>query len=227
MQIIGRQRAHVASVLDYGCGDGFTGEAVQARFHARSLVGVDVHLPPEACGTRTTAAGTLELLRDDANLGERRFELVLLCDVIEHVEEDADLMSRVVNRWLAPGGLVLVTVPAFQTLFSAHDHALKHYRRYDVEGLLHVVRAAGLECIEEGYLFGSLLPLRVATKIAEELRGAKPEQEHGIGGWTHGSVLSSALTLALELDNAALLAARRLGLRLPGLTAWALCKTRS
>ncbi len=224
-EIIGRRRGRVDSVLDYGCGDGFTGEALQAKLGAQALVGVDVHLPPAACGKQTTPRGTIERVREDAELGERRFELVLLCDVIEHVAEDSALLARVVRRWLAPDGLVLVTVPAFQALFSSHDRALRHHRRYDARSLETVLRAAGLERIDDGYLFGSLLPVRAASKLAEWLRGPKPASDHGVGGWDRGALASRTLRTALELDNAALLTARQFGLRLPGLTAWALCKT--
>ncbi len=53
-----------------------------------------------------------------------------MLDVIEHVEDDVGFVRDVVDGSLAPGGWVLVSVPAYQSLFSSHDRALKHFRRY-------------------------------------------------------------------------------------------------
>jgi hypothetical protein len=224
--IIGRHRARLSSVLDYGCGDGFTGQIVRDRFQAASLLGFDVGLKPEECGTRVVEGGTLALERDEVKVGDRRFELVLLCDVIEHVEDDVGLLAKVAERWLAADGLVMVTVPAFQALFTDHDRVLKHHRRYDAGMLARAAHAAGLERVEDGFLFGSLLPLRALAKLGEPLLPRRPLDTHGIGGWTGGPLITSALRRFLDLDNRFLLRARRLGLRLPGLSAWMLCTRR-
>ena len=62
----------------------------------------------------------------------------------------------------------MVTVPAFQALFSEHDRFLKHQRRYSLSGLRDVVAKSGLAAVADGHLFGSLLPARaVATAIGE------------------------------------------------------------
>ena len=60
------------------------------------------------------------------------WDVICACDVIEHIEEDAAAVRWIFDR-LRPGGLFLATVPAFQWLFSDHDRALGHYRRYDAK----------------------------------------------------------------------------------------------
>jgi 2-polyprenyl-3-methyl-5-hydroxy-6-metoxy-1,4-benzoquinol methylase len=225
--ILRRHGSGFDSVLDYGCGDGFTGQQVQSEFRAPLLVGVDIHLPPASCGTFQAGPGRYELIQDEAMLGERRFELALLCDVIEHVEDDVGLLRSLASNRVRAGGLMLVTVPAFQALFSRHDELLRHFRRYTLGQLRASAREAGLSILDDGYLFGSLLLPRVTAKVADRFRPRDQNEDFGIGGWRGGPGLTRVLTHVMALDNALLLAARRLGLLIPGLTAWALCKTQS
>jgi hypothetical protein len=223
IDIIGRERRHLASILDYGCGDLFTGLEARSFFGANKLVAFDVNFPEHRCGLRDVEGADVELIRVEESIGTRRFELVLLCDVIEHVPDDVALLRSVAQRWLASTGLVLVTVPAFQSLFSNHDRALKHYRRYSGEDLRDVLARADLFPVADGYLFGSLLPARFLAKLREHLHGDASDA-HGIGQWSGGELLTNGLTRFLKLDNELLIAAARRGLKLPGLTAWALCK---
>jgi len=226
IRVLGRVRKRFSTVLDYGCGDGFSGREVQRAFSATALAGVDVHLPEASCGVRQVDGKTVEFTRDEATLGERRFELVLLCDVIEHVEDAEAFLRGIIERRVAPGGLLLVTVPAFQALFSSHDRALRHYRRYSLPQLRETVSNVELDVMESGYLFASLLIARGIGKLGELVQKPTGDVEFGVGGWRRGPLLTRLVTRALSLDNSVLLGARRMGATLPGLSAWALCKTR-
>ena len=217
-----RCRGSFSSILDYGCGDGFTGRELQKAFAASELVGVDTELSESACRVESVAEGRHELTRDESRLGDRRFDLLLLCDVIEHVPDDREFLRGVVQRRLRSQGLALITVPAFQALFSEHDRALRHYRRYSQATLEDVVRGAGLQILQGGYLFSSLLLPRLISKFRDAVR---PATHHGIGAWQGGPFATKWLLRALALDNAALLRANRLGVNIPGLSAWALAKT--
>lgn len=227
IEILRRQGSDFSSVLDYGCGDGFTGQRVQRELGAKLLAGVDIHLSPASCGTFAAASGAYELMQDESGLGERRFDLALLCDVIEHVEDDVGLLRSLASSRLGSNGLMLITVPAFQALFSRHDELLRHFRRYTLRQLRWSVTQAGLAIVDDGYLFGSLLLPRVAAKVADRFRRRDLNEDFGIGSWRGGPLVTRALTSAMTVDNGFLLAARRFGLILPGLTAWALCKTQS
>lgn len=82
-------------------------------------------------------------LPDNLNLGEQKFDLICLFDVLEHVEEDEATLA-VVRRHLAPGGAAVITVPAYQALFGPHDVALHHKRRYERAELAAKLREADL-----------------------------------------------------------------------------------
>jgi hypothetical protein len=226
IRVLGRVQKSFSTVLDYGCGDGFSGREVQRALSASALAGIDVHLPEASCGVQQVDGGTVEFTRDEATLGDRRFDLVLLCDVIEHVEDAEHFLRGIIERRVAQGGLLLVTVPAFQILFSSHDRALQHYRRYSLPQLRKTVSNVELDIMESGYLFASLLAARGLGKLGEVVRKPPVDAEFGVGGWQRGPLLTRWVTRALSLDNSVLLGARRVGLTLPGLSAWALCKTR-
>ena len=222
--ILRRHRSRIESILDVGCGDGFVGESLRAMLDARLLVGVDVHLPAAECGVSPAADHVIERYAADHLVGERRFDLVLALDVIEHVADDRALIEDAMIRRAAPGGLVLVTVPAFQALYSDHDRVLRHYRRYNAVKLRRVLSATGLEILDDGYVFASLLPPRALAVLGERLGWHRAE--HGIGSWQGAPWLGRAMATTLTLDAEALFAARRFGIRIPGLTAWALCAAR-
>jgi hypothetical protein len=80
-----------------------------------------------------------------------------------------------------------------------------------------------------GYLFGSLLLPRALSVAVERLRrspdrGDAVENEHGIGGWTGGRFVTHSVASLLAADCAVLLALSRVGIKVPGLTAWTVCR---
>jgi len=68
------------------------------------------------------------------NLKKYKFDLILAADVIEHIKND-HLIIRTLNQILKKGGKLIITVPAFQFLYSKKDKVLRHYRRYTIYGL--------------------------------------------------------------------------------------------
>jgi SAM-dependent methyltransferase len=150
----------VTSILDFGCGDGFTGRFLLDRLGAGALVGVDPHLTDAQRSSLTQGDERIRLFRDQAEVPARQFDLMLLCDVIEHVPDDIALVEPLARRFLATGGRLVVTVPAFQALFSAHDVALKHYRRYWLPELESVLRRSGLRVPGAGISSARSAPAR-------------------------------------------------------------------
>jgi len=220
-RILREARLTPRAILDYGCGDGFTGERVLSALGASELVGFDIHLTDEQC--RARSKGPISYTNDWQRTGTGTFDLCLLCDVIEHVADDRALLQLVRNR-LSKGGQALITVPAFQSLFTNHDRALKHFRRYTLGQLRSVTASSGFELVSSGYMFASLLAGRGVAKLAEMMKPHVDGDDFGIGAWTGSARFTQAVETALNLDNALLLGLARRGIKLPGLSAWALCK---
>ena len=119
--------------------------------------------------------GTLE--EAERFLGEERFDVITLFDVLEHIQEDRTAL-RVLFRHLAPGGWLILTVPAYQWLWSSHDEVNHHYRRYTRAGLVERVREAGFELGVATYFNTFLFPAVAATRLAARLRSGSRRTGH-------------------------------------------------
>ena len=99
-----------------------------------------------------------------------RFDLVCMFDVLEHIEE-AEATLAALGALLAPGGRILVTVPAYEWLWSAHDEFLHHKRRYTGGMLQAQATAAGLAVERLSYFNTLLFPLAAAMRMMDKLLG--------------------------------------------------------
>lgn len=100
---------------------------------------------------------------------DESFDLVLATDVIEHVEDDGRAL-REIARVLKPGGVVLLTVPAFAMLWGLQDRVSRHKRRYRLGQLVEKVEIAGLH-VSRAYYFNYLLflPILLARRVIDAL----------------------------------------------------------
>lgn len=100
------------------------------------------------------------------------FNLILAMDVLEHIDDDKQAMAEL-SRVLRPGGLLIVTVPAFERLWGPQDDLAHHRRRYVMNELQQLIGSGGLEILEAFYFnFLLLVPIWFARKI---LQAAKVE----------------------------------------------------
>jgi Methyltransferase domain len=211
-------------VLDVGAGDAWFAQQLQRVLPPSTRLACwDTHYPADGSPDAGTDMDGIEF---SATKPPGVFGGILMLDVIEHVEDDVGFVRDVVGGSLAPGGWVLVSVPAYQSLFSAHDRALKHFRRYAPVAIRTVLESGGLVVEAHGGLFHGLLPVRGAQVLVQRYR-PQPESTVGIGAWHGGARVTKALTAALDAEARLSLgmATRRLP-ELPGLTSWALCRAR-
>ena len=137
-----------------------------ARDHVRAAMKIEV------------APGSLP---DDLPYADRKFDLICLFDVLEHVERDQEAL-RILRERLAPNGLLIITVPAYQWLYSSHDEQHHHYRRYTARQLRAVAEAAGLRPIRVGYYNTLLFPLALIRRLAEKLLDLHPADDSVLPG---------------------------------------------
>jgi 2-polyprenyl-3-methyl-5-hydroxy-6-metoxy-1,4-benzoquinol methylase len=126
-------------ILDVGCGTG--GVLANLARHG-SAIGVDRSVQALRHTARRGVAGVACADMDKLPFGPARFDLVMMLDVIEHFADDRAVVAAA-RRVLRPSGTLLVSVPAFQALFSEHDVTLQHFRRYTARQLRTVLEAGG------------------------------------------------------------------------------------
>ena len=157
-----------AKVLDVGCGTGAVLAGLSARYEA---YGTDTsELAIEYCRQRGLD-NVYCCPVEGFPLEHLRFDLVTLLDVIEHVDDDVQMLRNASDR-LASGGRVLVTVPAYQFLWGPHDVASHHRRRYTRSRLKTALDNSGLIVEKISYMNSILFPVavveRLLTRRAEE-----------------------------------------------------------
>jgi len=101
---------------------------------------------------------------------DEKFDLICLFDVLEHIEDDIAALAGL-KGLLAEGGQVLVTVPAYQWLWSAHDHFLHHKRRYTSRELISKLDETGFSAGRISYFNTFLFPVAAAVRFLDRLLG--------------------------------------------------------
>jgi SAM-dependent methyltransferase len=207
-RILQRYAPPNARILDVGCG---TGATTAALLRFGEVSGLDMGLAglrhartrglPVACGSAESLPA-----------GDASFDVVVALDVLEHLDDDRRALGEIL-RVLRPGGILLVTVPAYAFLWSSHDDALGHRRRYRLAQLRERIAAAGFQIALCSYVMAAILPVAIAVRLAERLRPPKGPRESGyfilprplnallafvagLGGWlVHVMVLPFGLSI--------------------------------
>jgi SAM-dependent methyltransferase len=177
-----------ARVLDAGCGTGRNLVEFSSLGPAR---GVDP--APEAVqACRARSLDVTQAPLEDLPFADTSFDLLLATDVLEHVDDD-DGALRELRRVAAPGALLLVTVPAHPRLWSAHDDALHHRRRYRRAELLGRVREAGWQPVVETWWNAALLAPIALVRLAAPGEGTDHERT--------GALANRVLRLPLAVET--------------------------
>lgn len=148
-------------LLDIGAGSGFFSRHLLAATPAESALCVDIGYPADR---DDQVAGKPVRFRRD--IGQTDCDLVLMMDVLEHVDDDRSLVRHYAGK-VPTGAHFLVTVPAFSFLWSGHDVFLEHKRRYRLSEIEAVLGDAGLEIMRGTYYFGLVFPLAAAVRLAD------------------------------------------------------------
>jgi SAM-dependent methyltransferase len=211
------------NILDVGCGDTFVVSELlkkmpNAKFHA-----VDIEFTAEMIEQFQDKG--IELYQHINELENRieKANLVLLMDVIEHIEDEKAFLKDLIQKnYISNDTLFLITVPAYQSLFSEHDVFLKHYRRYSRKQLNNVLKESGFEIIESGNFFSSLIVPRLLSLAKERLFSSK--EAKGLTSWKGSKKQSNILKEVLYLDFKTTNILKQLGVNLPGLSTYSLCR---
>ena len=157
-----------ARILEIGCGTGHNLEML-GRFGAVDAVELD----DEARSVAEKRLGRAVMnapLPELAGVRDRDYDLVAALDVIEHIDDDTAALAAIAAK-LKPGGRFIMTVPAHQWMWSAHDVVNHHKRRYSIAGLKKLLERSPMKLEKVGYFNSLLFPLAVAERLSSKLRG--------------------------------------------------------
>lgn len=175
-------------LLDIGCG---TGIALEELGRYGRVYGVDLAWPALAYSKRRDPA--LPLVQGDVTrlpIAAGAVDAVLAFDVIEHLEDDAAALSEI-HRTLRPGGVAIINVPAFASLWSGKDTAAHHRRRYRRPELRRALEAAGFRVERITYTNALLFAPIWCTRQLQRLshRPWNSTAEYHPAPWTNALLL--------------------------------------
>jgi SAM-dependent methyltransferase len=172
-----------ARVLDAGCG---SGRMLDELRPLGTVIGVDANADAVAA-TRRRGHAARRCAIEDMPFADATFDLVTCLDVIEHTPDDRRTL-RELRRVTRPGGALVVTVPAYQALWSAHDVVNGHYRRYRIPELRAAAQEAGWHYLRDSYFNALLLGPAAVVRLTRRRSGADSgRSELGLTpGWLDG-----------------------------------------
>lgn len=159
-----------SSLMDVGAGNGSVSAYLQQ--HGIDSVALEPGIPGAThCASRGVQVVIASHLEDLALPGGS-VQTIGLFDVIEHLE-DPNIFISEVHRVLNVGGTCLITVPAFQSLWSQADEHAGHFRRYTRRSLDAAMSTCGFESLFSSYCFAAALPLLFALRTVPYRRGRR------------------------------------------------------
>jgi SAM-dependent methyltransferase len=153
-----------AEILEVGCGTGGN-LPLLARFG--EVYGVEVDDTAREYA-RKREIGTIlpGSMPDEIPFTGQLFDLIVMTDVLEHVQEDQIALERL-YLILKSGGYILITVPAFTALWSRHDELHHHKRRYDMRGLRTKLIKSGYVIVKASYINCLLFPFIAVIRLTQ------------------------------------------------------------
>lgn len=183
-------RAGSLRILDYGCG---TGGNSLAYAPLGSVVGIEPDRGAVTLARRRGGARYCRASGTQLPFGQGAFDAVVASDVLEHIEDDVAAAAEIA-RVLRPGGTAIISVPAHQWLFSEHDVALHHFRRYSKSTIRNVLERSGLRIRRLSYWNAALFPaICVRRLLAIGRTTHSPRSDTGSSPWLINEVLAGLL----------------------------------
>ena len=168
------------TILDIGCGDGLFFDRLSEFGEVEGVEPLAELVSPD-----NPHRSNIFICPFDENFQPgKRYSLILMLDVLEHLENPV-VALRHVRDLLTLDGTFVATVPAFMTLWTNHDVLNHHFTRYTKPSFREVAHRAGLSIREERYLYHWTCPVKLGVRLMEYLLPRKPAPPEVPAAWTN------------------------------------------
>jgi SAM-dependent methyltransferase len=185
-----------ADILDAGCG---SGRNMVELAHHGIVSGIELSHTSVDLARQRGVGEVVEGSVMDMPFEDASFDLTVSLDVIEHLEDDVGAL-RELRRVTKPGGALLVTVPAYQWLWSGHDEINHHHRRYNRRTLLASAESAGWRQERSTHFNSLLLPAAILLRALERFKPAATKSSLDL--WVPPAPFNWTLRQPLNLEAA-------------------------
>jgi SAM-dependent methyltransferase len=183
-----------ARILDAGCGSGRNMVELARR---GTVTGVELSETSVGLARARERGEVLQGSVMQMPFADASFDLAVSLDVVEHLEDDLGAL-RELRRVVAPGGALLVTVPAYQWLWSGHDVINHHHRRYTRRSMQQVAERAGWRQVRTTYFNSLLLPVAILLRVLDRINTKTTESSLDL--WVPPEPLNRFLERPLTLE---------------------------
>ena len=179
-----------AKILEVGCG---TGHNLAMLGSFGKVDAIELYADARVIASKRLGHPVFDArLPELAGISRGHYDLVAALDVVEHVEDDVAAL-KALGDCLAPGGRILVTVPAFRWMWSGHDVANHHFRRYTQTSLRAAIAAAGLKIEFIGWYNSILFPLAAIDRLIARVTGREGSTDtmpSAVINWLFGTIFA-------------------------------------
>jgi len=183
-----QRRRSTAKILDVGCGDGLFFEHL-SRFGDVEGIEPDQSLLSDDGPWRNRIYASPF---DSTFQPGKRYSLILMLDVVEHVRDAGNFLICAL-RLLDRGGTLILTVPAFPSLWTSHDDLNQHFKRYTKKTLSDMASQVGMKVLTSRYFFHWIFPLKLLLHWKESFFGAQSLVPGVPPGWINEVLLYVSL----------------------------------
>jgi hypothetical protein len=208
-------------IVDIGSGDAYVIHTLVEKKMAKSYFAIDIAYTPEIIiqlkkNNSNSEVIYLQSIEEYTEKYSSNEATLFLCmDVLEHLQDEKVILD---NLKFSGDNYYYFAVPAFQSVFSSHDVLLGHYRRYTLNQLSSLLTKNDFGIIDKGYYFTSLLLFRKIDKFLNK------NKEASIDNWKGSGLKTFLINAMLRIDFFKSLAFKKLGIQIPGLSCYCLCK---
>ncbi len=157
-------------ILDVGCGDGLFFPELEGYGNVCGIEADDRIVDPDGPYFERIHLG----LFDHSYQTNQKFDWIVMLDVLEHIPEAVTALEKA-RDLLNPGGRMLLTVPAFNLLWTKHDDFNHHITRYTKQLITRQANEAGLKIDNQHYLFHWTFPAKLFIRLKERISSSDPK----------------------------------------------------